>query len=330
MITERQIIAILEGFAVGDAMGMPTEFMTRCQIAEEIGTIDALVESRLSAHHSDLAKGSVTDDTEQTLCLLSHYLKAGVTIDSTVEGLLAWIDESDAIAKRYIGPSSLKALRAIKEGGDPSMSGRDGTTCGGLMRSLAPTLYALAHAMEWAEMLDLVVICLMPTHYTSQALEAACAYSSAIASAVGGGTVTDIIEAARDGGRYGLLKAPYIACSASSLARLDFLTEYLKTQPGEEELLDLLYAVLGTGLESADVFAALFALFLFAPGDTFRSICLAAQVGGDTDTIAALVGGLNRAYRIDSPIPPSIVDEVYRVNNLRLQPLARSLVEHAR
>ncbi len=330
MISERQIIAILEGFAVGDAMGMPTEFMTRSQIAQEIGTIESLVESRLSAHHSDLPQGSVTDDTEQTLSLLSHYLKRGVTIESTVEGLLAWIDESDAVAKRYIGPSSLKALRAIQEGADPMASGSGGTTCGGLMRSLAPTLYALSHAMEWAEMLDLVVICLIPTHYTSQALEAACAYSAAIACAVGGGTVTDIIEAARTGGEYGLSKAPYVACSASSIGRLDFIVEYLHNNRSEEELLDLLYYVLGTGLESADIFAALFAFFLFSPGDAFRSICLAAQVGGDTDTIAALVGGLNRAFNIDAPIPPAIVEQVRRTNDLPLESLARSLVERGR
>ncbi len=330
MITERQIIAILEGFAVGDAMGMPTEFMTRSQIAQEIGTIDALVESRLSTHHSELAQGSVTDDTEQTLYLLTHYLRRGVSVDSTVGALLAWIDESDAVAKRYIGPSSLKALRAIKEGADPKESGSGGTTCGGLMRSLAPTLYALAHSMEWTEMLDLVVVCLIPTHYTSQALEAACAYSAAIACATAGGTVSDIIEAARNGGRYGLSKAPYVACSASSIGRLDFIVEYLHNNRSEEELLDLLYYVFGTGLESADIFAALFALFLFSPGDTFRSICLAAQVGGDTDTIAALVGGLNRAFRIDSPIPLAIVQQVHRTNDLQLESLARSLVERGR
>ncbi len=312
MISERQIIAILEGFAVGDAMGMPTEFMTRSQIAQEIGTIDSLVESRLSAHHSDLAQGSVTDDTEQTLSLLTHYLREGVTITSTVEGLLAWIDESDAVAKRYIGPSSLK-------GADPMTSGSGGTTCGGLMRSLAPTLYALSHALQWTEMLDLVVICLIPTHYTSQALEAACAYSSAIACAVGGGTVPEILS-----------QAPYIACAASSIGRLDFIVEYLHTNRSEEELLDLLYFVLGTGLESADIFAAVFALFLFAPGDTFRSICLAAQVGGDTDTIAALVGGLNRAFHLDSPIPPEVIHQVRHTNDLPLEILARSLVESTR
>jgi ADP-ribosylglycohydrolase len=157
MITAHHIEAILEGFAVGDAMGMSTEFMTRTQIAKTLGEVTTLVESHLSANHSDLPKGSVTDDTEQTLYLLDRYLKQGVTIDSTVEGLLAWIDESDAVAKRYIGPSSLKALKAIKDGVDPKEAGKHGTTCGGLMRTLAPTLYALAKNLDRMQMLEMVL-----------------------------------------------------------------------------------------------------------------------------------------------------------------------------
>ncbi len=325
MITSHQIEAILEGFAVGDAMGMSTEFMTRSQIAKTVGEVTTLVESHLSANHSDLAKGKVTDDTEQTLYLLGRYLKQGVTIDSTVEGLLAWIDESDAVAKKYIGPSSLKALKAIKGGVEPKETGKNGTTCGGLMRTLAPTLYALAKGFDREKMLEMVVTCLMPTHYTSQALEASCAYACAVAEAVQGGSVSRILAAAYEGGRYGMVKAPYQACAASSLARLKFLEEYLREKHSEDELLDFLFSVLGTGLESADVFSSVFALFLFDPGQTFRSICLATRVGGDTDTIAALVGALNRAYKLDSPIPASVLDTVYRVNSLNLVELSEAL-----
>lgn len=325
MITANHIKAILEGFAVGDAMGMSTEFMTRTQIAKTLGAVTMLVESHLSANHSDLAKGTVTDDTEQTLYLLNRYLKQGVTVDSTVDGLLAWIDESDAVAKRYIGPSSLKALKAIKEGVDPKEAGKHGTTCGGLMRTLAPALYALAKNLDRKQMLEMVVTCLIPTHYTSQALEAACAYACAVAEAIQGGSVAEIIEAAYEGGQYGVSQAPYQACAASSLGRLAFLVEYLKEERSEDELLDFLFSVFGTGLESADVFSAVFALFLYAPGETFKSICLATRVGGDTDTIAALVGALNRAYTLDSPIPSSVLETVYRVNNLHLVELSEAL-----
>ncbi len=326
MITSKQIVAILEAFAVGDALGMATEFMTRSAIVSTLGTVTNLVDSSLSANHSDLTKGSVTDDTEQTLALLGRYLQEGVSVSSTVEALLTWIEESDAVSKRFIGPSSLKALRSIQEGSDPKEAGKGGTTCGGLMRIVAPVLYAAALGAEKQEMLQMVVTSLIPTHYTSQALEASCAYACAIYAALGGGTVQQIVDAALEGGQYGLDEAPYQSCGASSVKRLIFVREYLKTGPSDEDLLDFLFSVLGTGLESADVFSAAFALFLAHPGETYKVLCLGASVGGDTDTIAALVGGLSRAYNPDSSIPSSILDTVYRVNDLSLDSLSIRLV----
>ncbi len=327
MITAKQIVAILEAFAVGDALGMATEFMTRNEIRSTLGLVTDLVESHMSAHHSDLSKGTVTDDTEQTLVLLDRYLLKGITVDATVEALLIWIEESEAVSKRFIGPSSLKALRSIKEGADPREAGKGGTTCGGLMRILAPVLYAAALGADEPEMLQMVITSLMPTHYTSQALEASCGYASAIYAALAGGTVDQIVESALVGCRYGMAKAPYRGCGASSEKRLLFIREYLKKNPSDEELLDFLFSVLGTGLESADVFSAVFALFLAHPGETFRVLCLGASVGGDTDTIAALAGALSRAYAPDSSIPSSILDTVYRVNNLSLEPLSLRLVD---
>jgi ADP-ribosylglycohydrolase len=326
MITESQIVAILEAFAVGDAMGMPTEFMTRSEIVTSLGQVIGLIDSSFSAHHSDLPKGSVTDDTEQTLYLLEHYLDEGVSVDTTVNGLLSWIEESNAIEKRYIGPSSLKALQAIQEGADPKEAGKTGTTCGGLMRSLAPTLYAASRNLKRDEMLNLIVICLMPTHFTSQALEAACAYGSAVYAALEGSSVEEIVQAALEGGSYGINQAPFQGCSASSTARLKYIVEYLKLLPTKDELMDFLFSVLGTGLPSEDVFGAVMALFLYEPGNTFQSICLAASLGGDTDTIAALVGGLNRAYDSKSEIPQSILDNVYEVNKLPLHQIASRLI----
>lgn len=325
MITSKQIVAMLEAFAVGDALGMPTEFMTRNEIVSTLGMVTDLVDSNLSAHHSDLSKGTVTDDTEQTLILLERYLQEGVTVGSTVEALLFWIEDSDAVSKRFIGPSSLKALRSIQEGADPKEAGKGGTTCGGLMRILAPVLYAAALGADKPEMLEIVVTSLMPTHHTSQALEASCAYASAIYAALEGGSVDQIVEAALEGGEYGMDVAPYKACGASSVGRLIFVREYLKTNPSDDKLLDFLFSVLGTGLESADVFSAVFALFLAHPGDTFKVLCLAASVGGDTDTIAALVGALSRAYAPDSKIPPSILNTVTEANNLSLESLSKRL-----
>lgn len=341
----RAVASVLEAFAVGDAMGMPTEFMTRREIMEEFGDISSLIPAGRSAHHSDLPTGSVTDDTEQTLYLLRRYCQDGaVTVDGTMTALLAWIRETDAVAKRYIGPSSLKALQSIEAGAPVESAGTTGTTCGGIMRTLAPVLCCPAawnapagsvvetvsgkplDAAE-TELLRCIRDCLLPTHNTSLALEAAGAYGFAVAAALRGVPMDGILAAALRGAEASRTLAPYISCGASSASRIRFLASYVPTVASASDLLDFLFDVLGTGLESADVCSAVFGLFLYAKGDVWLAIRLASRIGGDTDTIAALVGALCAAYAGGHNIPAEIVDTVRTVNHLDVSAVATRIVE---
>ena len=54
--------SILEALAVGDAMGMPSEFMTQKAIDEVYPEINALLDPSKSHTHFELPYGSVTDD----------------------------------------------------------------------------------------------------------------------------------------------------------------------------------------------------------------------------------------------------------------------------
>ena len=59
---------------------------------------------------------------------------------------------------------------------------------------------------------------------------------------------------------------------------------------------------------------AVFALFLAAEGSAYRAISLGASLGGDTDTIAALAGGLTAAQAGHTDIPDHIAGPVRAVN----------------
>ena len=304
--------AALQAFACGDALGMPTEFMTRQEIAMAFPQgIKGLIEPALSKNHSDLPKGSVTDDTEQVIYLLRAYRQRGaVTVEDTVKALLCWIRETGAVEKHYIGPSSKKALDSIAEGADSREAGQTGVTCGGVMRCPAAVLFNVEQSEE--ELLSNLHSCLLPTHNTSQALEAAGAYGFALLKAVNGGSFVEILDSAVRGGEAAMALAPYIACGPSAVERIKEARRWGELEDGE--LLRRLYDLWGAGLPAADVCGAAFALFMHTKGDSWRAIRLGAALGGDTDTIAALAGTLSAAYLGKCSVPLEVLQPVEKQN----------------
>lgn len=302
---------ILQAFAVGDALGMPTEFMTQADIAACIGTeLDGLIPAEKSFHHHDLPMGSVTDDTEQVLYLLEAFRRAGrADAEITVDALEAWIRETGAVEKHYIGPSSLRALESIREGADIRKAGQGGTTCGGIMRVPAAVLWA--QDADEDVLTDSIYQSLLPTHNTSEALEAAGAYGFALRCAMRGGSMEEIFSEAARGGRRLMEKAEWIACAPSSVERLLAAKELPRD---EAALRHTLFSLWGTGLPSADVCGAVFAVFAFAGRDVWKAVRMAALLGGDTDTIGALAGALCAAYAQGHNIPQSVLDTVRRQN----------------
>ncbi len=313
MIKDATVRAVLTAFAVGDAAGMPTEFMTRSAIKSSFTPfIRGIIAPSRSQNHANLPYASVTDDTEQNLYLFRLYRREGrVDAEATAECLLAWVKETGAIEKQYIGPSSLAALTAIQSGTPVSEAGLHGTTCGGVMRTPAAVLYR-EHADE-DDLAEDIQRCLLCTHNTSQALEAAGAYGFALRAALRGTTRREILAAAVRGGRKLLALAPQIDCAPSSTARIrEFYARAARHTP--TRLLDDLYAVYGTGLASADVCAAAFGIFFSAKNDVWKAIRMGASVGGDTDTIAALAGALCCAYAGGHNIPADVITHVFRNN----------------
>lgn len=308
---QARIDAALLSFACGDALGMATEFMTRDQIERAFpGGVTRLLSQKDSQNHGDLTPGSVTDDTEQVAYLLERYRAKGqVAVADTVDALLVWIRETGAVEKHYIGPSSLKTLTAIENGADPATAGT-GTTCGGIMRIPAAVCFDPDQTMD--RLRKNVRAALLPTHNTSEALEASGCYGAALLTALNGGTVAEVVEAALENGPLTEALAPWRGCAASSAARIREAASWGRLP--DEELFHRLYDLWGTGLPSVDVCGAVFALFLAAEGSAYRAISLGASLGGDTDTIAALAGALTAAQAGHTDIPDHITGPVRAVN----------------
>ena len=316
--------SVLEALAVGDALGMPTEFMTQTDIDRVYPEINGLLDPGKSYTHFELPYGSVTDDTEQNLYLARAYTAAGeITVENSAEALSRWVVECDAVAKKYIGPSSMKALNAIKEGVSPMEAGRSGTTNGGIMRT--PSLVLCAGRGDEDHLLHCIRMGCIPTHHTSQAISAAAAYGFALRAILDGREIPEILEAAQRGARRAYESVDYVAAAPDCIARLKKIREDLKDDASDERIRHLLFHVYGNGLESIDAFTVAMTVFLAKGKDVFGALKLCASLGGDTDTVGALTGALCAAYAGGHNIPEDILRTVVEKNHLDLEEVARNI-----
>jgi ADP-ribosylglycohydrolase len=308
---------ILESLAVGDALGMPTEFMSREKIKKEYGIVDHLIDPKYSLIHKDLKYSQITDDTEQNLYLIETYCTdRKITIQNTVSSLIKWMEQTKAVEHGYIGPSSSRALKRIKEGESPEIAGMGGTTCGAPMRVIAPVLCLYDQSEEGLK--KAIFNCTVPTHNTNLAMEAAMCIGFAIKAAIDGYSYDEIIHRAYEGAVTGRASSDYDYVGASCKNKAEILVEQIKKAKSEDEVLDIIYYLNGTTMEANDISSAVLGIFSFAKDDVWKSIKLGASVGGDTDTIAAIAGALSCSYAKKHNIPDEILKAVVSNNNLDL------------
>ena len=314
------VTAFLEALAVGDAFGKATEYCAQEEIESRLGQIDELLPPERSLTHEDLFHGQVTDDTEQNVWLIRAYARDGaITPENTAEALLDWVIRTDA-AQKYIGPNSLRALQKIAEGAEVDKAGLSGTTCGGIMRAPAAFLFSTPQTLE-----SNIVSCLMPTHNTAAAMEAAMAYGWALQAAAQGESMEGVLDAACHGAAIGKKHGSRFRTAAvvpSCESRIRYLQRIMPDFADARELKRFLYEIYGTTLASCDVCAAVFALFMWSGRDVYLAIRLATEMGGDSDTIACLAAALCCLYAKGHNLPGGMVELVGRANGLDFDQLA--------
>lgn len=325
MRTYGRILGALSGVALGDAFGMPCEMWSQRRIRRTYGHIDRLYpgnpENEISA---GLHAGEVTDDTIFTLIvsqLLIDY-KDGIDPEAFVDRIRQWAS-SDSKSKSVLGPSTKRALQEIEAGRPMEYAGRMGESNGASMRILP-----IGIAADYRNMHDLVEkvrnLCL-PTHNTNQAISGACAVAAAVSYAIRSGEsltkMLDIaVEAAALGGEQG-----FDLCGPSVGRRIRIAQEIARRATDEESFLGEVYDVVGTGLPTVQTVPAVFAIVLYANADPTVCAKLAANLGGDTDTIGAISCGIAGAFSGVESIDRVLLDEVTRVNQLDLEHIAKQL-----
>src|SRR5215468_9767171 len=132
-------LGALYGLAIGDALGMPTQSLSRAEIEARYGGLVTTFWPGPPDHPlaAGLPAGTVTDDTEQAVLLARLIVEYRGEIDPAelARRLLAWEDSMRARGSLgLLGPSTKRALGAMLAGASIEDAGRFGTTNGAAMR----------------------------------------------------------------------------------------------------------------------------------------------------------------------------------------------------
>ena len=267
----------LFGVAVGDALGAPNEGEPRGKLRER--RLERL------APHNGLPAGAVTDDTQLTLALMESLLARG-TLDP--EDL---VRRFVALAPSLVaaGWATRQALERLARGAAWWLAGSASAGNGAAMR-VAPVGLLLEgpDVQRRAALLQAIV-----THRDRTAAAAAVANALIVGWLARGGppsvAMLDWAANALEGfevplaGRSPRKQASTVAARLREVAAFD----------GE---LDEALERFGTGAFVLESLPSALFIFMRYADEPERALLEAAHAGGDTDTIASLVGGWLGAY----------------------------------
>ena len=263
---DRAVGALL-GLAVGDALGAAIEFKPKPRFA--------LLDDMIAGGPHTLKRGEWTDDTAMGLALADS-LVADAKLDAA-DLMRRFLDWSDTGAYSCtgtcfdIGIQTRAALERFRRSHEPLAGSTDPAASGnGALMRLAPV--AIRHWRDRAAMADVAAVQTRTTHGSLATLAASGTFATMLADAIAGDDLNTILSS---------LAADTIEGGWRGLHR---------------------DAIEGTGYVVRSLQAAVWAV---SRSTDFRSaVLLAANLGQDADTTAAIAGQLAGAVFGISGIPP--------------------------
>lgn len=280
-----RLVGCLLGTAVGDALGLPREGLSRQRALRLFGSTPV--------HHRFLfGRGLISDDTEHACMVAQALLEAGGDPEVFARALSRRFREWLLGAPAGIGLATLKAIIKLSLGWSPQRSGVPSAGNGPAMR--APLIGAYASGNERL-LAELVSTSAVITHTDPRAQQGALAVALAARHGTLFGPVEDgaaflgaILEHIVDEGLRGSIGA---------------IGERVRAGSRAQEFADDLGLTDGvSGFITHTVPVALFC-WLRYPTDFRRAVEEVILLGGDTDTTGAIVGGLMGATLGAQAIP---------------------------
>jgi ADP-ribosylglycohydrolase len=279
-ITAAQIKSVLLGVAVGDALGVPVEFQPR-------GTFKVTDMTGYGTHNQPA--GTWSDDTSLTLCL-ADAMAGGFTGDSllekTADNFVQWFENGDFTAHGNvfdIGISTSKAIRNLKNGARPTESGCTAVNengNGSLMRIAPLVFYVMDKPQE--KRFEIVRQVSAITHAHSWSVGACFIYLEYMLQLLAG-----------EGKKAAYSELQDILYDSRSNIGDNTLSKFTRIM--QMNISSLPESEIRSGGFVVDTLEAAFWCFLTT--DSYREAVLkAVNLGEDTDTTAAVTGGVAGLY----------------------------------
>jgi ADP-ribosylglycohydrolase len=334
-MTERQeavrekALGAFYGLALGDALGMPTQIMSRAAITARFGRVAGFepgpVDNPVAA---GLPAGSVTDDTEQAVLVGRLLVDGGGRLDPHLlaDALLAWEAEMKARGSfDLLGPSTKAALSAVAAGVPIEEAAKGGTTNGAAMRVTPVGIAVPYQQVGVRRFVDEVAESCQVTHATGLGIAGASAVAAAVSAGISGAGIEGAFDAAVAAAGEGAGRGHWVA-GADIATRIEWAREVVDGVP-EDRAVDLISELIGTSVAGQESVPAAFAVLALAGADPWRCGLIAANLGGDCDTIGAMACAIAGAVGGLPALPAAAVDTLDRTNpGLGLIPLTDRLL----
>jgi ADP-ribosylglycohydrolase len=314
---ELRIRGALKGLACGDAIGKQTETLSRDEVVRWYpdgirgfeGPAGALIPRYAGNRKHEWLIGETTDDTERTVAVARAILRDRAVAHETVG--------RELLACRKCVHPGIKSLWEFHQAGDPSRVTSDHDGCGAAVRVGPVGILYRSHRLD-----DIVAgarEASIPTHGGALALAAAAATAAAVSAAIDGAGPHEIVtlaqhaadraESARTGSSETAF-APVLRAIHDDLCdwpQLNASAVAAKYFPADPLTIVPLAIALATVMDSAE-----------------SAILLAANIGGDSDSVASIAGAI-----LGARCPGTVNDDWYPVvetiNDHRLMDLGEVL-----
>lgn len=282
----KKLKALMIGHAVGDALGVPVEFCSREEL-EELPVIDMM-----GWGSYPVPEGCWSDDTSMSLATLDSLKKGKIDYDDIMENFVAWVsrDEYTPTGEVFdMGRTCLTAIRNyLKTDGKPALEcglDEDFSNGNGSLMRIHPVAFYLYHkGYEISEALEIIHKVSSITHAHERSKVACGIYTLVLWELLKNPNKLSVYE--------GLKKASDFYASSSEF---EVYKNRLIDRIGNLETMSSNKAVerneiRSTGYVVDTLEAAIWCVL--TTKDYKECVLRAVNLGEDTDTVAAVAGGI--------------------------------------